>query len=197
MHDPQWSWTDFVDSPVGGETPVEVGPDFFDTLKDAQGRFRTQSLFWETRHESYPAYFTLKRKPLEKDGKIYISLYEKYMEIADPTEYQVAVRLFDSWEHWVALCKTKWFKEHVDQWRAELRTKLESERYHEMKKEAAGGNVQATKWLAERYNPQKKVTPKRGRPSKEEKAAHLKAIEQEREDLADDAKRLGIVANAD
>lgn len=208
FNDPQWDWSEMnldhleehlPTSPVGGETPdSEVGPEIFDQLKDSQGRFRTQSLFWERRHESYPAHFTLKNHGIEKDGKHYISLYEKYMEICDPTEYQVAIRLLGSWDHWAALCSAKWFQEYVNDWRAELKIKMESDRYFEMKgvsEDASKGRenaaVQATKWLAERYTPVERKA-KRGRPSKEEKAAHLTQVARDKQDLADDAERIGI-----
>jgi hypothetical protein len=179
-------------TPVGGESPDEVGPEIFDQLKDSQGRFRTQSLFWERRHESYPAHFTLKKHNIERDGKVYLSLYEKYMEINDPTEYQVAIRLLGSWDHWQALCNSKWFKEHVTGWREELRIKLDSQRYYEALKAASTGSLPATKFLAERWGDEEKEVKKRGRPSNEERAAHLKRIQQESEELNDDAARIGI-----
>jgi len=186
--------------PVGVEYTDEVGPGFFDQLKDTQGRFRTQSLFWETRHESYPAFFTTKREAIERDGRTYISLYEKYMEIADPTEYQVAIRLLGSWDHWQALLSSKWFQELVCEWRSELKVKMESDRYFKMKEvseDAQKGRenaaVQATKWLSERYTPVERKQ-KRGRPTKDEKKAHLKEVERDAQDLAADAARIGIKA---
>jgi hypothetical protein len=182
------------DTPVGGDPPDEVGPEIFDQLKDSQGRFRTQSLFWERRHESYPAHFTLKKRPIERDGKTYISLYEKYMEIGDPTEYQVAIRLLGSWDHWTALCSAKWFQEHVIGWREELKIKLDSERYYEAKRLANARSLPATKFLAERWGEEEKEVKKRGRPSKEEKATHLRRLQQESEDLTADAERIGIKA---
>ena len=63
--------------PVGDLLTDEAGPEIFDSLKDSQGRFRTQSLFWETRHESYPAHFTTKQRAIERDGVTYVSMYEK------------------------------------------------------------------------------------------------------------------------
>jgi hypothetical protein len=185
-------------NPVGVAVPDEVGPEIFDQLKDSQGRFRTQSLFWEHRHESYPAHFTTKRHAIERDGKKYISLYEKYMEIADPTEYQVAIRLLGSWDHWQALLGSKWFQELVTEWRNELRVKMESQRYFEMIEVIDNAStpgqeakkVQATKWLAERYTPQEQKI--RGRPSKAEKKAHLNHLQRDAEDLAADAARIGI-----
>lgn len=181
--------------PVGVEDPAPIGPDIFDSFKDSQGRYRTQSLFVEHSHESYPAFFTLKKQDVEKNGRTYCSLYQKYMEIADPTEYKVAIRLFGSWDHWQALCSSKWFTALLTGWREELKVKMESDRYEEMqvhisKNPESAKAIQATKWLAERYGEQ--ATVKRGRPSKAEKAAHLKKVVRESEDTREDAARLGI-----
>ena len=178
--------------PVGVTSTDEAGPEIFESLKDSQGRFRTQSLFWETRHESYPAHFTTKQRSIERDGVTYISMYQKYMEIADPTEYQVAIRLLGSWEHWQALLRAKWFVTLITGWREELAARIESERYYEGSSLAKKGNLSATKFLADRYGETSKQVKKRGRPSKEEKAAHLKLVEQEASDLAEDAARIGV-----
>lgn len=180
--------------PYGVEPTGDVGPEIFGAFKDSQGRFRTQSLFCEHQHESYPAYFTLKKYDHTKNGIVYRSLYRKYMEIGDPTEYQVAVRLFGSWDHWLTLIKSKWFMDHLTGWREELLVKLESDRYHEMRGVAEGKDgaqaVQATKWLADRYG--EKETAKRGRPSKAEKKAHLERQSKNAAELEEDADRLGL-----
>ena len=167
------------------------GPEIFDTFKDSQGRFRTQSLFIEYPHASYPAFFTLKKQ--DKNGAI--SMYKKYMEIADPTEYKVAIRLLGSWNHWQALKRSKWFMEHLTDWREELKVKLESERYFEMTEKATKNTpqaIQATKWLADRYGDSKDNARKAGRPSVAERAAYLKKLSQESDDTEDDATRIGI-----
>ncbi len=182
--------------PVGESLPVGPGP--FDSFKDAQGRYRTQSLFVEYLHESYPASFTTKRYDVVKDGKTYYSLYLKYMEIADPTEYKVAVRLFGSWDHWQALLRAKWFRELVTGWREELKVKMESDRYHEMadhvtKNPDSPQAIQASKWLADRYGDKKTI--KRGRPSEAERAKHLQQLTTESEETDDDMKRLGLDAD--
>jgi len=191
---------DSTTTPVGGELTGEVGPEIFESFKDNQGRFRTQSLFCEYPHDSYPAHFTLKKHDhrINGVGKQYASLYLKYMEIADPTEFQVAERLFGSWNHWLALTRTKWFMKELTGWREELKVRLESARYFEMKDvaQAAQGTpagVQATKWLADRYGD--KATAKRGRPSATEKAEHLARIKEESADLDEDAERIGLNGN--
>jgi hypothetical protein len=175
-----------------GDQQTAPGPEVFDSFKDSQGRFRTQSLFIEYPHESYPAFFTLKKQ----DKKGAISMYRKYMEIGDPTEYQVAIQLLGSWDHWQALTRTKWFRTHLTGWRKELKARMESDRYYEMvdKKNDPGAlGIQATKWLAERYGGSSDKVAKRGRPSKEEKAAHLRRLSEEADDINDDARRIGVV----
>ena len=184
-----------TDIPVGDGQTDEIGPGIFDSFKDSMGRFRTQSLFIETPNVAYPAYFTLKKSDTTKAGHTYISLYRKYMAIADPTEYQVAVQLFGSWSHWQALMKSQWFMDNLNEWRYELRTRLESERYHEMKEHIKDDPkstqaMQATKWLAGRYGDAKQA--KRGRPSKLEKEQALRQATEDDKTLNEDAKRIGL-----
>ena len=166
------------------------GAEAFKSLKDTQGRFRTQSLFWEMRSDKYPAPFTLKNQA----HKGRVSMYEKYMEYGDPTEYRFALAVLGSWRHWQALCSSQWFEPYISQWRAELKAKCESDRWAEMKevaKNQAGTaqGVQATKWLAERYGGDKK----RGRPSKGEKTKVLKEELAEDALIKEEATRLGLV----
>ena len=163
----------------------------FAALKDSQGRFRTQSLFWESRHPDMKPVFTMKKR--EHEGCI--SMYEKYMDIADPTEYQVAIRLLGSHDHWNKLCGLPWFEEMVTEWRNELKVRMASERYWEMKNvaETCAGTpqgIQATKWLAEQYG--ERPVSKRGRPSKAEKQAAIKQATEAQRDLEMDAKIVGI-----
>ena len=171
-------------------------PDLFATFKDSQGRFRTKSLFMEHLLPAYPAHFTLKKFNVTKNGKEYISMYKKYIEIGDPTEYQVATRLLGSWDHWLVLQKAQWFREELAGWRSELQIKMESERAKKMLEIVNGGDpssaavIQATKWLADRYGTKKDI--KRGRPSKDEVDNHLKRLKAEDEDLSEDLARLGL-----
>ena len=175
-------------APKGASLPEE---EYFEQFKDTTGRFRTQSLFVEFTNDSYSTHFTLKKK----DFKGHISLYRKYMEIGDPTEYQVAIQLFGSYAHWKTLCKGKWFMKHLTGWRLELKDKMESDRYHDMLTRSADQGpqgLQATKWLAGRYGGDSKTNSKRGRPSKEEKAAHLIQSAREAADSLEDADRIGV-----
>ena len=175
--------------PKGSNTLPDA--EAYEVLKDSMGRPRTLSLFWEHRLDKYPAPFTL--KPYDHEGCI--SMYRKYMEIGDPTEYSQAIGLLGSWEHWRTLTSANWFKPYIEKWRDELKVKFESDRYREMTEVAetqkgTPSGVQATKWLAERYSkPEPSV---RGRPSKAEKAKALKEQIEEDELLAEEQARLGL-----
>lgn len=175
--------------PLKGDTPSTNGADAYEHLKDSMGRFRTQSLFWENRHPEYPAPFTLK----DRDHQGCISMYRKYMEIGDPTEYRMAIAILGSWKHWEALCSSKWFSEYIIRWRAELQVRLESDRFDtmlELEKNHRGSPAAAaaTKWLADRYS----TKPKRGRPSKGEKKQALREATEEDKLLEEEATRLGL-----
>lgn len=179
--------------PVPKGTNSLPDADAYASLKDSMGRPRTQSLFVEMKHDKYPAPFTL--KPYDHRGRM--SMYRKYMEIGDPTEYSQAIGLLGSWKHWNTLCASEWFKPYITEWRNELKTKFESDRYREMIKvaETCKGTpqgIQATKWLAERYSTDAATKPKRGRPSKAEKKAHLAQETAEDKQLLEEAERLGL-----
>jgi hypothetical protein len=164
----------------------------FAALKDDQGRFRTQYLFWESRHPKFKPVFTTKKRDHEGCS----SMYLKYMEIGDPTEYQVAIRLLGSWEHWQALCASKWFTDMVNGWREELMETMHRAVFYQMKNDSINGTgtplgQTATKWIDSKYGKQRQ--PKRGRPSKAERDNALKLATEEERNLQDDAKLIGIV----
>ena len=167
--------------PKGSDKPTG-----YEHLKDSMGRFRTLSLFVEHKHDSYPAPFTLK----DYNHKGAMSMYLKYMEYSDPTEYSFALGMLGSWKHWELLTSSEWFSPYVTQWRKELKQKLAYERFQEMLKAADKGNIHASKWLDERFGV--KPRSKRGRPSKAEKAAHLKEVADEKALIREEAERLGI-----
>jgi hypothetical protein len=171
------------DAPKGALPDAPVG---YENLKDSMGRFRTQSLFVEHKHDSYPAPFTLK----EYNHRGAMSMYLKYMEYSDPTEYSVAIGLLGSWRHWKQLTSADWFEPYITQWRAELKNKLEYERFKEMHDLATRGNTRASIWLDDKYGTRKK--PKRGRPSKHEKNKLLKEEAEDAALLKEEQERLGL-----
>ena len=63
-------------------------------------------------------------------------------------------------------------------------------RTHVDKDPGSPQSIQATKWLADKYG--QKPDPKRGRPSKAEKTKYLKELQQDSEEQAADAARIGL-----
>lgn len=68
----------------------------------------TQALFVEFNPD---APYTLRTRDRERDGRKVISAYQVYMQSVD--EYDAAMRLVGSLEHWRKLCSLKWFMEEV------------------------------------------------------------------------------------
>jgi hypothetical protein len=135
-----------------------------DQLKDTRGYPLTQSLFLEINYSEY-AVFTFNDEPKEYNGKIYPSLRQHYLDIADPTEYQFAKQCLLGWDHWQRICENVLVKKEVDKWREELEVALRSEGILSIIDAGANGeNFQASKWLADKGWEKNKV----GRPSKAE-----------------------------
>ena len=166
--------------------------------KDAQGRFLTQGLFFErcVFDELFGAEwvppFTLKEYDHEHKGRKYKSLRQIYLSYEDPTEYQFAVDTLGSWDHWLKLQDSPWFKPYLESWRTELDIKLRSKGVKSLLIAAASGEkgIQAAKWLAEgSWKEQRKA----GRPSKAEVEREKKIQAGIKEEVSDDAKRLGLL----
>lgn len=168
-------------------------------MYDVVGRFRTTSLFWETRRtEEVTPLFTTKDRPhtvLNKDKSslvTYPSLKQIYMSYshAPGLEYEFALDVFGSWECWDRLTRSM-VKDVIQQWRDELTIKLKADALKKMmiaSLEASGSGVAAARYLADEGYTIKKV----GRMTKEEKTRQLKLDAGIREDLASDMERLGI-----
>jgi hypothetical protein len=163
-------------------------------FKDSQSRWRTLSLFWESRHPDYEPLYTLK----EEAHQGLPSLYQFYLDscVDDPTEYTFANTYLGGWSHWKSLKSSKWFKVHLKSWREELAVRRESKAVAQMElirntaDEASPTRIQATKWLADRGVEAPK--PKRGRPSKAEVKGNLKRDTAELSSIEEDAKNIGI-----
>lgn len=143
----------------------------------------TKSLFLE---ESYldksNVLYTLK----DEDHLGYISLYKRYMEMADPYEIHFAEAYFDGWEHWQMVCSAAWFKPYITRWRKELNLKLRAEALAVIKEVANDpkhrGRLAAAKILLDGGWQDKEDTKAVGRPSKEsirKEADNLFNIEKE------------------
>ncbi len=132
-------------------------------LRDKKGRLKTQSLFFEYRHRG-TGYEIYNLKDYDLNGCL--SMYKIYM--AEPTEYDAAMRLLGSWHHWNRLCETAWFQVYLDEWRKERAERDEAIGYASLLLSAKEGNVAAARVVA--GIDQKK----RGAPGKKEKAKKVK-----------------------
>ena len=162
-----------------GPSPKEVNP-FRHPITNAR---HLKALFYETTlaDKAYVVY-TLK----DIDHKGLPSLYRLYMEMDDPTEWEVSQKLVDGWEHWEMLCNCTWFKPYIERWRKELELRMKSKALARIKGEAKTNSKES--FMANRYLIEKGWEPKenqkagRGRPSKDEirKAANEIASTQDR-----------------
>jgi len=164
-------------------------------------RLQTKALFFETtlpeyRIEMEPEWTLKEKDHLANDGKTYRSMKKIYLEMEDVTEYEFAMATLGSFTHWETLCKSPWFKEHIDQWRKELNLKLKAKGMRSIIKAATideNLSFQAMKYLADNQYIDK--GGKRGRPSKEEVKAELRKEAEANKVFLDDAERIGLNLN--
>lgn len=149
-----------------------------------------KALFFETATDKSYVVYTLK----DWDHLGYPSLYLKYMETNDPTEYRFATTHLDGWEHWELLTKCAWFKPIVARWRRELELRMKSIALSRIMAEAKTSSKEsftANKYLLEKgWEP--KESNKRGRPSKEEIKSQAQALVLEQTTIDDDFSRISI-----
>lgn len=160
------------------------------TLKDSMGRYRINSLFFEHKVEGMTPIWTLGDVERTEKGKTYPSLKKLYMEYkhVPGLEYEFAMDVFGSWEHWNKLSNSSGLKAVFAQWREELDVKVRSEALKEMVKSSKGGTasaLQAAKYLAE-----KGYQSKRGRPSKAEIEGERRIEAGINSELEDDLERI-------
>ena len=128
----------------------------------------TRALFFEeTLADKSSVVYTLK----DVDHQGFPSLYRLYMELDDPTEWEVSQKLVDGWGHWEMLCASEWFKPFIERWRKELELRMKSKALARIRAEAKSGSKES--FMANKYVLEKGWEPKesqttRGRPSKDE-----------------------------
>jgi hypothetical protein len=136
--------------------------------------FYTNALFKEWNvSEPEIAIYTLSYDDVVEDGKTFISLRKRYLEIEDPTEYKFAKEYFASWAHWKKVRESARIKSHVDEWREELEVMLRSKGVKGVYEKSLDGDYQASKWLAEK-GWEVKTARKRGAPSQAEKTGEVR-----------------------
>lgn len=127
--------------------------------EDNAGRaFFVHCLFVDTKNYQQRAnqkgpYYTLH----DSEWKGYPSMREMYLSCNDITEYEQAIYLLGSWDHWQTLVRSNTLKEYLPRWREELEAKVRSQA---IKKLMDSDRTDAAKWIAE-----KKWDVKRGRPT--------------------------------
>jgi hypothetical protein len=170
-------------------------------MKDSMGRYRVQSLFegkgrGEGDEADRPLY------TLEEYDKPGLPSFKKlYVDIGDPSEYLVAMRMLGSWEHWRRLTDSPWFRPYLQEARDELNAKIRSQAITKITVDAEGAFSEATRLAANKFlatggylvETEKEVVKenaKRGRPSKEEIARRTKEILTEEGTIKADLERM-------
>ena len=132
-------------------------------------------------------------KQYNPDGKEDLEEWrERFVAIADPTEYRAAIDLVGSWAEWLRF-KKEW-KEFRDiiliEWLAEVEIKLRSEAIGNMCEQALDPKgTAAAKWIAEgRYKPRKV-----GAPSKAEVQRQAKIQASIDDEVEDDIARVSNI----
>lgn len=134
------------------------------TLNEAKAKFKNKSgakmlkkIFFETTGEDKSTcVYTLK----SQDHKGFPSLKRLYLEMEDTTEYEFGQKYLFDYSHWLSLTRCTWFRPSVEEWREELRLKLEARYLANLKEIAAKGGkegLQANKMLLERVRKPKEA----------------------------------------
>lgn len=162
-------------------------------FRSSNGQRLTSALFYElNKRNPEQVLYTLKRY-----NNKYPSLYLRYMELEDQTEYLVATTYFEDWEHWTMLCDSYFFKPYILNWRHELDLKIRSQALMVIREEArdpdSKNKFAANKILIDRSWENKAPTEvKAGRPSKLDIERKLNEIVSDRNTVDDDLNRIKI-----
>lgn len=162
-------------------------------LSERVGKRRIGSLFWEKRYENFEfePLFTFKDDDHIVDDKVYYSLKKIYLSYdhVPGYEYEFALDVFGSWEHWQQLLNSQ-YKDEFRKWQEELLVSIKSKAIKNIIKISSQDSTSAS--LANKYLADKGWEKKAGRPSKEEVEREKKQAAGVSRDLADDMKRLGL-----
>ncbi len=135
-------------------------------FRTPQGNLVMSSLFVEYQGDQEHAIYCLKPYDFtDHKGKFFPSLYLKYLEMEDVTEYDFANAYLEGIEHWDRLCQTAFFKPHVTKWRKHLELKLRAKALARVKQvaenEDSKEHLQANKYLLDKgYVPKKQASSK-------------------------------------
>ena len=164
---------------------------------NGSGARLVKQLFYEYAHVSgnysLPSY-TLAKQDRVVDGKTYVSLYRRYMEIGDVTEAKFVSECLYDWLQWEKLYTHTDFKDIIKEWRRELQANLSSEMVDVLKNDAkdktSRSSTSSAKYLLDKWGI--KVPETRGRKKKVvDTTEDDKALS---DNLAKDFSRLGLTA---
>lgn len=156
---------------------MKITPEYIQQVKDdiLEGKLpipegydrATGGLFWEKRHSSpcKPLY-NLKEYDDKENGVL--SMYQIYMQC--PTEYDAALVLLGSVNHWNTLCECDWFKEHIARWRYEMSVRNTAIGEAVIYQNAVKGDTRSAKLLLEQNTPKTPRTAagkRKQRPTKD------------------------------
>jgi hypothetical protein len=143
--------------------------------KSSTGVALTQGLFYEWNNPD--AIYTMRDSGLSamyiaRSGKGYKSL--PYIFRNSCSEYDCAIEVLGSWEHWKKLCKLDWFMtgaimnnnnlSGLNDWRTEKEIAEESKAKKVLMEAIKTGDIQAAKFIYDKKT--KTSTAKAGRPEK-------------------------------
>lgn len=163
-------------------------------LKDTMNRQRT-NIFYEfntSAHKEYSPLYTMR----EQEWHNLPSAYRIYM--ASHSEYEAAMRLVGSWNHWQRLLRIPVFMNGPNdamnwsglyQWREEKDIQDRARAYVQLKMSAEEGNVQAQKTVFDGFD------KKRGRPSTAEVRKKAEEMARDAKDLKQDLKRVRLAVD--
>ena len=153
------------------------------------GRRRSRSLFWEYRQQSIDELEPVYSLWAINTPDHIICMREEYIKCS--SEYEAAVKLVGSWDHWEYLCNCKWFKPWRDKFEKERKLRQEAIAQAVLEQKTTEGNVTAARAVLDLDKRSK------GRPSKKEKEMVL-AEERELEKFIKDAqKKISLIVDND
>lgn len=139
---------------------------------DVRFRHMTKGLFYEYRHQTttdlVAPYTTKPYDFTDKDGTVYKSMYIIYMHC--DSEYEAAIQLLGSYNHWKKLAKTNWFSVLLEEWEHERNIRDEAIARKTLVRAAEAGNVTAANAM---YKTSKTTGKTAGRPTRGGKRGKL------------------------
>lgn len=179
-------------------TVEELGLTLTD-LKDKTGKWKVGSLFYEYRLKGVVPYWTVKDQDITVDGVVYPSLKKTYLDCEDPTDYTFAMEVFNSWQLWERVRKSRLLQERmINSWRDELNVRLMSKGVLGVIKEVGRGkgSLGASKYLIEEgWLPNKEKPNGYGRPSKKRIRQEAQKLIRVHQDVDSDLDRIETILN--